>query len=124
MADDVAAASTGIPWSAIGSSLFTAAKAQIEQRASGFLDAHKEANAFLLDCTEKLAKAMFFYAIAVEVDKKADLQAQMDALHSAMKEEALSIMVDVEVNAKSTFLTVIETIFDVGVKIVPMLLKV
>lgn len=122
MADDIAAA-TGIPWASIGSSLFTAAKSQIEQRAQGFLAEHKEANAFLVECTEKLGKAMFFYAITAEIDKKADLQAQMDALHQAIKEESLSILVDVESAAKSTFLTVLETMFEVGVKVVPLLLK-
>ncbi len=114
----------GIPWSAIGSSLFTAAKTQIEVRASGFLNDHKEANAFLLDCTEKLAKAMFFYAIATDDAAKADLQAQMDALKDAVKEESMSILVDVEAASKSTFMTVLETVFEFGVKVVPLLLKV
>lgn len=112
----------GIPWAEIGSSLLQETKTQIEARAKGFFDTHKEQEQFLVQCTERLAKAMFFYAIAPDDATKVDRQAQMDALRVAIKEESLAITVDLEGEAKSTFISVLETAVGVAVKVAPLLL--
>lgn len=124
MPDDTAPATgaAGVPWAAIRDSLFAAAKVQIEARAKGFLDDHHEARALLTRWTEDLGRAVFFYAIATDNDRKADLQAQMDALRSAIKEESLSILVDAEPVGKTTFMAIVETVLEVGVKVLPLLL--
>jgi hypothetical protein len=112
----------GIPWGDIGSSLLSEVKTQIEARAKGFFETHKDQEAFLVQCTERLAKAMFFYTIAADDATKADRKAQMDALKDAIREESLAITVDLESEAKSTFLTVLETAISVAVKVAPLLL--
>lgn len=113
---------TGIPWAEIGASLLAETKTQIEARAKGFFDTHKDQEAQLAKWTEQLAKAMFFYAVASDDAEKADRKAQMDALRQAIKEESAAIAVDLEAEAKSTFLTVLETAFGVAVKVAPLLL--
>lgn len=111
-----------IPWGDIGTSLLTEVKTQIEAREQGFFDTHKEQELLLARWTEQLAKAMFFYAIATDDASKEDRKAQMDALKAAILEESVAIAVDLESEAKSTFLTVLETSFSVGVKLAPLLL--
>lgn len=112
----------GIPWAEIGSSLLSETKAQIEARAKGFFDAHKDQEAFLAQCTDRLAKAMFFYATATDDATRADRKAQMDDLKGAILEESLAISVDLESEAKSTFLVVLETALGVAVKVAPLIL--
>lgn len=113
---------TGIQWADIGASLLAETKAQIEARAKGFFETHKEQEAQLAKWTEQLAKAMFYYAIAADDAVKADRKAQMDALRQAIKEESVAISVDLENEAKSTFLTILDTAFSVAVKVAPLLL--
>lgn len=112
----------GIPWGDIGSSLLTEIKTQIEARVKDFFATHKDQEAFLAQCTERLAKAMFFYALATDDATKADRKAQMEALQIAIREESLAITVELESEAKSTFLTVLETAISIAVKVAPLLL--
>ena len=111
------------PWSPVAASLLTATKATLETSAKGFLASHTEAEQFIVQCTERLAKAMFLYAIESDPDKKADLGAQIDALKDAVKEESMSVIVDFEKAAPSVFMAILETIFNVGKTFAPLLLK-
>ena len=114
---------TGIPWAAIGSSLLNVATTEIEVAGTGFLAAHPDVQSFLVDATERLAKAMFLHAFEKDQVKKADLEAQMGYLKDALKAEAESVIIDVEGLAKSTFTSVVNTILKVGTDVLPLLLK-
>ena len=114
---------TGIPWAAIASSLLSVAKSGIEAAGTGFLAAHTDVEAFIVDATERLAKAMFFHAFEKDPVKKADLEAQMVYLKTALTAEAESVMVDVEGVAKSTFGSVMSTIFKMASDVLPLVLK-
>ena len=118
MADDI----TGIPWAAIGNSLLTTVKGQIEGAASGFLAANKPVETFITECSMQLAKGMFFYTIATG-DEKAQRLQEIDYLKDALKEESLAVMLGIEHSAKSTIMTILDTIFEVAVPVGKMALK-
>ena len=112
-----------IPWSAIGSSLLTTVKGQIEGKASGFLADHKELETALISWTMSLGKAMFFYTLATDPGTKMAREAEIDALKDALKEESLAIMVTIEHEAKSTLMTILDTFFEVAIPVGKMALK-
>lgn len=112
-------ADTTNPWDGVASSLLTATKATVESSAKGFLASHMEAEQFIVRCTEQLAKAMFMKTFG----GSGDYDAQIDALKTALKEESYSIIVDFEKDAPGVFMAILETIFNVGKTIAPLVFK-
>lgn len=111
-----------IPWKDIADSLLSEVKGQLEARAKGFLTANKDVEAFLIDCTERLAKATYFYGIASDDAQKADRLAQMHELKKAIVEESLAVVVNASAEGKSTFQTILETVLGIVIKFAPVLL--
>jgi hypothetical protein len=116
-------AASPAPWQPIADSLLSVAKSSVESSAKGFLGTHAEAETFLIQATERLAKATFFHLIESDPDKKADLAAQINVLKEAIREESLSVVEDFERDAPGVFMGILETIFSAAKVFAPMVLK-
>jgi len=123
MADSPAAAPAGLDWSAIGSSIFADAKAILGAKATGFLEAHPNALAFLEDASIEAAKQLVLYGLTSDPDAKADHKLDVDLWRKAIREEAMSIVKDVTDEAPSVFLTIVEDIGRLAIGAAPLLLK-
>lgn len=123
MTDSPAPAQAGLDWSAIGQSIFADAKAILGAKATGFLNDHPNALAFLEDASVEAAKQLVLYGLTSDPEAKADHKLDVDLWRNAIKTEALSIVKDVEDAAPSVFMTIVEDIGKIALGLAPVLLK-
>lgn len=108
---------------ALASQLLESAKSTLASSAKGFLESKRDAVKLLERASLKMAEAMAALAVETDPAKIADLKAVVSDYQSALKEEALSITVDAEAEAKSTFLVVLEDLGKIALGALPILLK-
>ncbi len=89
----------------------------------GYLKDHQEAEQFLIKCSEQIAKLTLRNIITSDPATKADIADEINAYKQAMVLEADAVIIDAEGAAKSTIMSILETTFDVLVKVAPILLK-
>lgn len=109
--------------SALASQLLESAKSTLASRAKGFLESHRDAVHLLERASLKMAQAIAALAIESDPAKIADLKAVVSDYQDAIREEALSITVDSEIEAKSAFLVVLEDLGKIALGLLPILLK-
>jgi len=108
-----------IDWKGLAGAVLGTIKAKV----AGYLKDHQEAEQFLTKCSEEIAKLTLRNLITSDPTLKADIADEINAYKSAMLLEADAVIIDAEGAAKSTIMSILETTFDVLVKVAPILLK-
>lgn len=91
----------------------------IKERSQGFLDSHEDAKKFVEDRAARLAKLGYKYVASYD----RLIKEQMEIVEQSIKNELASVAVDAAVEARSLFISVVETVFRTFVKILPSIIS-
>jgi hypothetical protein len=94
----------------------------VKDASKDFLDKHKDAKDFLEDQAQDLAALGVDYLKAADDDARTKIEFQMKLVTQSVRNKLAGIALDAEAEAKATFGKVLETAFNVAIKVLPVVL--
>lgn len=94
----------------------------VRSRAKEFLRENAEAEKFLEDRAERLARLSLEYALAADEVARANIRADMEIVRQSMENELASLVLAASGKSRDLFRQVLGTVADVLVKALPHLI--
>ena len=107
------------PWEALADTIIDTVK----ERTADFLEDNAAAKEFLEERGKALAKAVWEYKMAPN-DKKAEAKHEMDIIQQTIENKLAAIALHGQTETKNTFKEILNTAFNVVIKIAPALLSI
>jgi hypothetical protein len=95
----------------------------IKDRSKSFLDQNEEAKKFVTERAQRLAKLTIEYNLASDDAAKKAKKEQMEIVRDSIETELVTVALNGQEEAKSTFKNIVNSVFATVVKVLPTLLS-
>jgi hypothetical protein len=95
----------------------------IKTYGQDFLDRHADAEAFVKERSERLAKLAFLYATNEDSMIREGITSSMNIVRQSIENELSGVALDASAEAKAAFARVLGVAFDTVIKLTPLVVK-